>query len=120
MAIFDDRLEITNIGALPPEITIEELTEPHTSQIRNDLIADTFYRRGIIEQWGRGTVKMVELTEEASLIPPEFEERGGEIVVRFRPVHYVPPTRVEHDLSGLQREILKVLAKTGETSLSDV
>ena len=40
--------------------------------------------------------------------------------MRFRPVHYVPPTRVEHDLSDLQREILKVLAKTGETSLSDV
>ena len=120
VAIYDDRLEITNTGTLPPGITIEELTEPHTSQIRNDLIADTFYRRGIIEQWGRGTVKMVELTEEAGLVPPEFEERGGEIVVRFRPVHYVPPTRIEHDLSDLQREILKVLAKTGETPLSDV
>ena len=63
---------------------------------------------------------MVELTEEAGLVPPEFEERGGEIVVRFQPVHYVPPTRIEHDLSDLQREILKVLAKTGETPLSDV
>jgi ATP-dependent DNA helicase RecG len=120
VAIYDDRLEITNTGTLPPGITIEELTEPHASQIRNDLIADTFYRRGIIEQWGRGTVKMVELTEEAGLVPPEFEERGGEIVVRFRPVHYVPPTRIEHDLSDLQREILKIVAKTGEASLSDV
>ena len=120
VAIYDDRLEITNTGTLPPGITIEELTEPHTSQIRNDLIADTFYRRGIIEQWGRGTVKMVELTEEAGLVPPEFEERGGEIVVRFRPVHYVPPTRIEHDLSDLQRNILKVVAKAGEASLSDI
>ena len=120
VAIYDDRLEITNTGTLPPGITIEELTEPHTSQIRNDLIADTFYRRGIIEQWGRGTVKMVELTEEAGLVPPEFEERGGEIVVRFRPVHYVPPTRIEHDLSDLQRNILKVIAKAGEASLSDI
>ena len=120
VAIFDDRLEITNTGTLPPGITIEELTKPHTSQIRNDLIADTFYRRGIIEQWGRGTVKMVELTEEAGLVPPEFEERGGEIVVRFRPVHYVPPTRIEHDLSDLQREILKIVAKAEEASLSDI
>jgi ATP-dependent DNA helicase RecG len=120
VAIYDDRLEITNTGTLPPGITIEELTEPHTSQIRNDLIADTFYRRGIIEQWGRGTVKMVELTEEAGLVPPEFEERGGEIVVRFRPVHYVPPTRIEHDLSDLQREILKIVAKAEEASLSDI
>jgi predicted HTH transcriptional regulator len=63
---------------------------------------------------------MVELTEEAGLVPPEFQERGGEIVVRFRPVHYVPPTRVEHDLSDLQREILKIVAKAGKASLSDI
>lgn len=120
VAIFDDRLEITNTGTLPQGISIEQLTEPHTSQIRNDLIADTFYRRGIIEQWGRGTVKMMELTEEAGLVPPEFEERGGEIVVRFRPTRYVAPRRVEHDLSDLQRELLQVVGRKGSAALSDI
>lgn len=120
IAVFDDRLEITNTGTLPPGITIDELSRPHASQLRNDLIADVFYRRGIIEQWGRGTLKMIELTEQAGLVPPQFEERGGEIVVRFQPVHYVPPTRVEHDLSDLQQSILKVLATEGEVSLSDI
>ena len=120
IAIFDDRLEITNTGTLPPGITIDELTRPHASQLRNDLIADAFYRRGIIEQWGRGTLKMVELTEQAGLIPPTFEERGGEIVVRFRPVHYVPPRRVQSDLSALQRNLLQVLGRTGSASLSEI
>jgi ATP-dependent DNA helicase RecG len=120
VAIYDDRLEITNTGTLPPGITIDELTKPHTSQIRNDLIADTFYRRGIIEQWGRGTVKMVELTEEAGLVPPEFEERGGEIVVRFRPTRYIAPSRVEHDLSDLQRELLHIVGRDGPIALSDI
>ncbi|MCS3751351.1 ATP-dependent DNA helicase RecG [Salinibacter ruber] len=120
LAIYDDRLEITNTGTLPLGITLDELTQPHVSQLRNDLIADTFYRRGIIEQWGRGTIMMREATEEAGLVPPEFEERGGEIVVRFRPIHYVPPTRVEHDLTNLQREILKVVAKEQEAALSEV
>lgn len=40
--------------------------------------------------------------------------------MRFRLIHYVPPTRIEHDPTDLQRETLKALAKTGETSLSDV
>lgn len=53
-------------------------------------------------------------------MPPEFEERGGEIVVRFRPTRYVPPTRIEHDLSDLQQEILKAVARHEEASLSDV
>ena len=120
IGVFDDRLEITNTGTLPPGITIEELTRPHTSQLRNDLIADVFYRRGIIEQWGRGTLKMIELTEEAGLVPPEFEERGGEMVVRFRPIHYVPPRRVQRDLSDLQRNLLQILGREGAVSLSEI
>lgn len=63
---------------------------------------------------------MREATEEAGLVPPEFEERGGEIVVRFRPIRYVPPTRVEHDLSDLQQEILKIVARQQEAALSDI
>lgn len=120
LAIYDDRLEITNTGTLPSGITLEELTEPHVSQLRNDLIADTFYRRGIIEQWGRGTIMMQEATQEAGLVPPEFEERGGEIVVRFRPTRYVAPRRVERDLSDLQRELLQIVGREGPVRLSEI
>jgi ATP-dependent DNA helicase RecG len=120
LAIYDDRLEITNTGTLPSGITLDELTQPHVSQLRNDLIADTFYRRGIIEQWGRGTIMMREATEEAGLVPPEFEERGGEIVVRFRPTRYVAPRSTQHDLSDLQRTLLDVLGKQGPLGLSDI
>jgi ATP-dependent DNA helicase RecG len=120
LAIYDDRLEITNTGTLPSGITLEELTEPHVSQLRNDLIADTFYRRGIIEQWGRGTIMMQEATEEAGLVPPEFEQRGGEIVVRFRPMRYVAPRRVEHDLSDLQQQLLQIVGREGPVAISDI
>ncbi|MHB9038897.1 MAG: ATP-binding protein [Armatimonadota bacterium] len=49
----------------------------------NPLIAQTFYRRGIIETWGRGTIKIRELAASAGLAPPEFHCRTGEVVVRF-------------------------------------
>lgn len=111
VAIFDDRLEIASTGRLHFGLTPEDLTRPHTSQPWNPLIAGAFYRRGIIDQWGRGTLKIVELTEEAGLTSPEFEVRGGEVVVRFFPIRYVPPSRVHHELTPLQREILAVLAE---------
>ena len=50
----------------------------------NPLIARTFYRRGIIEQWGIGTLKMAELTRSAGLPAPEIEDDGGVVTVRFR------------------------------------
>jgi ATP-dependent DNA helicase RecG len=120
VAIYDDRLEITSSGPLPEGISVEDLTRPHASQPRNELIAGVFHRRGIIEQWGTGTLKMAEATEEAGLPPPEFEERGGEVVVRFRPTRYVPPSRTTHDLSPLQRELLSVLGNAGPMALSDI
>jgi ATP-dependent DNA helicase RecG len=120
IAIYDDRLEISSTGVLPFDLTPADLTRPHPSRPWNPLIAQVFYRRGIIEAWGRGTIKMAELTEQAGLAPPEFECATGEVLVRFRPTRYVPPTRVGHDLAPLQRELLDVLARIGPASLKEL
>ncbi|MCL4544312.1 MAG: AAA family ATPase, partial [Chloroflexi bacterium] len=120
VAIYDDRLEISSTGILPFGLTPEDLKRPHVSRPWNPLIAQTFYRRGIIETWGRGTLKMIELTERAGLPAPEFEVSGGEVMVRFFPRWYVPPTRIGHDLSPLQRELLAILARRGPLRLSEV
>jgi ATP-dependent DNA helicase RecG len=120
LAIFDDRLEITSAGNLHFGLTVEDLTRPHTSQPWNPVIAQTCYRRGIIETWGRGTIKMAKLMDEAGLTPPEFEEITNSLLVRFRPTRYVPPTRVGHDLNPLQREVLDILAQTGPTALHHI
>jgi len=63
---------------------------------------------------------MIELTEQAGLTPPEFECSGGEVLVRFRPTRYVPPTRVGHNLSTLQQDLLAVLAQIGPARLSHI
>jgi len=63
---------------------------------------------------------MAELTEEAGLAAPEFESRSGEELVRFFPIGYAAPTRVDHDLSPLQRELLEILARAGWVSLKQI
>jgi ATP-dependent DNA helicase RecG len=117
IAIFDDRLEIASTGRLPFGLTPDDLIRPHPSRPWNPLIAQVFYRRGLIEAWGRGTIKMVELTREAGLVAPQFEVMSGEFVVRFFPTSYLPPTRVGRDLSPLQQELLTVLASLGPANL---
>ena len=109
VGIYDDRLEITSTGPLHFGLTSEMLFRPHDSQPWNPLIANAFYLRGIIERWGRGTIRMAELTIEAGLPPPEIEDTAGSVTVRFRPSRYVPPQRVGHDLSERQRNILEIL-----------
>ena len=109
VAIYDDRLEVTSSGSLHFGLTPDALLEPHESLPWNPLIARVMYRRGLIEQWGRGTLKIVELMEQAGLPRPAIEDAGGCVTVRFLPMRYVPPQRVAHDLTDRQRAVLAML-----------
>src|SRR5215471_2193642 len=97
LAIYDDRLEIASTGPLPFGQTPQDLMKPHPSRPWNPLIAGVFHRRGIIESWGRGTLRMAELTRRAGLLAPEIEAGVGDVIVRFRPTKYVAPERVGHN-----------------------
>lgn len=109
VAVYDDRLEIISTGTLPFGLTPDDLLRDHQSRPRNPLLADLFYRRGLIEKWGRGTQKIIDLCVEAGHPAPQFEERVGDVVVRFIPSGYVPPHRIGLDLTERQRRILFIL-----------
>ena len=84
VAVYDDRLEITSSGGLHFGLTPEQLFEPHDSRPWNPRVARAFYLRGIIEEWGRGTLKMEAEALAAGLPRPEIEDAGGCVTVRFR------------------------------------
>jgi ATP-dependent DNA helicase RecG len=120
VAIFDDRVEISSAGMLPFGLTPADLTRDHDSRPRNPLLAELFFRRGFIERWGRGTQKIVDLCVAAGHPPPEFEERAGHVVVRFLVKDYVPPHRIEHDLTERQRRILHSLRDGNPKAISAI
>lgn len=110
LGVYDDRLEITSTGILHFGLTPEALFRPHESLPWNPLIARVFYRRGIIESWGRGTIKMGELITRAGLPAPEIEETNRCVTVRFRPTRYIPPTRVAQNVTDRQQLVLTVIS----------
>ena len=127
VAIYDDRLEVTSSGSLHFGLTPEMLFAPHESLPWNPRIARAFYLRGIIEEWGRGTLRIEAEATAAGLPRPEIEDAGGCVTVRFRyraPLgQLVPPARParsgtisgtvsQRDPSGLpelQRAIVDIL-----------
>lgn len=114
VGIYDDRLEVTSSGPLHFGLTPAQLFEPHASRPWNPLIARTFYRRGIIEEWGSGTLRMAELSSRAGLPIPEIEDASGEVTVRFR--HGQPvPTQPTDATSPTERRAL-ILALLEETA----
>ncbi|MEE9393347.1 MAG: ATP-binding protein [Planctomycetota bacterium] len=120
VAIFDDRLEVWSAGTLPDEIRVQDLKRQHLSKPRNDLIAKTFYRAGLIEKWGRGTQKIVELCVAAGHPEPHFAETAGFVCVTFFAAGYSPPLRVGQNLSELQREALALLSRSDSLAVREV
>ena len=113
VALYDDRLEVTSSGTLHFGLTPEALFEPHESLPWNPLIASVFYRRGLIETWGRGTLKMAEITRQAGLPRLEIEEIAGAVVVRFRRTGVVALDLVRYGLTERQHAILTLIPALG-------
>ncbi len=113
LAVYDDRLEVTSTGPLHFGLTPDDLFAPHESRPWNPLIARTFYRRGIIKEWGRGTIKMADLVTAAGLPSPEIEERSDWVTVRFRRVDHQADMKSNIYLTQQQEAILTLLRRFG-------
>jgi ATP-dependent DNA helicase RecG len=85
VAMYDDHLEISNPGALHFGITPEKLIEPHESKPWNPIIAGVFYRAGIIEKWGTGTLNILDWCTENGNPAPVWTVQAGSVVLTFAP-----------------------------------
>lgn len=87
--VYDTNITIFNTGKLPSSLRLQDLKKPHSSHPRNSLVADIFYRAGLIEEWGSGIQRMIEAQKEADLPEPEFEERGETFIAKIYGREYV-------------------------------
>lgn len=85
VSVFKDRIEISNPGYLPPELSLQDLKKDHTSFPRNELLANCLFLTGDIERFGTGTLDIIESTEARGLLEPLFEENEGFKVIIWRP-----------------------------------
>lgn len=76
IAIFDDRIEITNPGCLPFGLSLEAALSG-VSQLRNRVIGRVFRELRLIEQWGSGLSRMINICQQQGIHPPKFEEWGN-------------------------------------------
>ena len=73
--IFVNRLEITSPGTLTGPVTLKNLLEARFA--RNAVISQVLSDLGFVERLGYGLDRVVEVTRQAGLVPPQFEEAAG-------------------------------------------
>ncbi len=83
--VYDKKMFVWNDGGLPETITLQQLTQSHSSHPRNPVLAGACFLGGYIDSWGSGIAKIVDSCKAAGLPTPEIKEQeGGFIVTLFK------------------------------------
>ncbi len=112
----EERLEVWSPGELPPPLTPEALYGPHSSVLRNPLIAQAFYFAGVIERWGTGTTRIIHLCREQGLPEPDFANWQGGFRVTFLQDPYTPERLRQMGLNERQIKAVLYVKEHGEIS----
>ncbi len=113
LRVYDNKLWLWNSGRLPEGISLAELKKPHPSCLRNESLADVFFKAGFIEAWGRGTLKIIDKCKERNLPEPEFSEMtDGFLVSFFKPKEEAKTTlKLPENYPETTRKIVELIEK---------
>ena len=83
--VYDDRIAIWNAVQVPLEWAADPLAGDLSSKPYNPRIAYAFFRAGMIEAWGRGIRRIVDMCREAGNPTPEWkvESSGDGLWLKF-------------------------------------
>jgi ATP-dependent DNA helicase RecG len=84
ISVYENKLLIWNEGQLPDQWTIEKLLQKHPSKPYNPAIANVFFKSGLIEAWGRGTLRMLDDCKLAGTPLPIFQYDFAGFIVEFQ------------------------------------
>lgn len=83
IAIYNDRIEISNPGRLAAGITPENIKTGHFSHPYNPNIADVLFKSTFLENWGSGVGRILETCKEQGVPEPFWYEHDGFVTVTF-------------------------------------
>ena len=83
ISVYENKLMIWNEGELPQDWTVAKLKTKHPSRPYNPDIANAFFRAGLIESWGRGTIKIINEMRKAQLPTPNFKYNDSGFYIIF-------------------------------------
>jgi len=87
ISVYPDRIVFWNSGQLPNSISIENLLQKHPSIPYNPDIANTLFRCGDIEVWGRGYRKIIKSVFDNKQLPPVIKNVGGLMITYYTNAH---------------------------------
>ncbi|MDX9907159.1 MAG: ATP-binding protein [Bacteroidales bacterium] len=89
---------------MPENWTVGKLAEKHPSKPYNPDIANSFFRAGYIEAWGRGTIKIINACKAHRIAPPIFSYNPPDFQLEL--INYTDRGLKE---TGMKEELRKIV-----------
>ncbi|WP_321996693.1 ATP-binding protein [Draconibacterium orientale] len=120
ISVYDDKLIVWNEGSLPEDLTFEDLKKKHSSRPHNPILASAFFKGGLIEAWGRGTIKIINECKKAGLPEPVIESSSGGISVTvLKPRETVDEEYYYEGLNARQIKAVEFVKENGKIKNSE-
>jgi ATP-dependent DNA helicase RecG len=99
---FDDRLEISNSGPLPAQVTIENIKTERFA--RNPRLARVLEDLGYVRQLNEGVSRIYESMEKSMLSIPEYSEKNGNVYLVLR-------NKIRHHAKTMNNSVISKIEK---------
>jgi ATP-dependent DNA helicase RecG len=83
ISVYNDKIIFYNAGELPANWTVNQLLKKHPSIPFNPLISKLFFCYGLIEAWGRGTIKIMKECSIYGILEPIFLNDEAGLTIKF-------------------------------------
>lgn len=113
VSIFPDRVEVHSPGGLPTGLSEAEYLRGRVSVLRNPILAEVFFRLGLIEKFGTGILRIRESYREEKEIP-KFEVLDNSITVTL------PFIGSRQQLTSQEKLLLNSMARGRRYSRSEL
>ena len=117
ISVFPNHITFWNAGRLPEDWTIKRLFENHPSRPYNQTIANTLFRSGDIESWGRGYKRILEATNTYKLLPPKLEMISGLMITYYTDVR---SQLLAQEVDERYIPVIEYVVKNGSITNSDL
>ena len=116
MHVYNDLIEIWNEGTLPEGYDENVLYSKHSSKPRNRNIADTMFKAGFIDTWGRGYMKIHDGFEAAGMPMPKVQNFCGGVQVTIKRTKFMQMIITSGDVVG---DVVSDVVSLSQVQLTD-
>ncbi len=121
ISVYSDKIIFWNEGQLPGNWTISQLKEKHPSKPFNPVIANVFFRAGLIEAWGRGIFKIIHACRVSNSPEPVFKcDFSGFFVELFAQKIKTPGEKLGEKLGENRLGIIKLMQANQQISIAEL